>query len=547
MQILSVYLRFLLVLFGFLAIACQRNDSDEIENSGNHSPETLYYHDIQLIGRIKNSNDEALEGASISCNQLISTTDKEGLFLLRNLKSNKAGQLVRFSHANFYDEYRFFVTDEGDVQSQIIRLAKLEDAITFEDKDGKVVSLNEHIKINVPAASFITSTGENYTGRVNLYIRKIQSLSFMPVEGLNFEKKIFDDAHTFQILAFTDNNEKLLLKNKVKVVSTPGLIVAGLDEARALWKEEKSLTTDGQTYTEIDHLNLISIGRLTNFAFIEATLNNDNGNVLSNVTLTMETGDNVGEIHSSQSGKIRCFFPSNVTTTLSYITNTGSNVPVASYNLPKGKHKVESLTLKTNGPSEIFSKLKLCGNGELSDEDMVSLLITSYGKDDLILFQTEKEKSFYTANEYSEVKATYFSNGNQIYSISKNTIEAQIIEISNDNFCISDLIGYLNVDGEVKYFNENQISILKETNNSISITDNIGFILNIENPKINIPLNPSVLLISNPKNIVCDENNCMNMVATFAEVSSVGSKVKLTLKGSSGGYAIEGSFEGILK
>ena len=98
-----------------------------------------------------------------------------------------------------------------------------------------------------------------------------------------------------------------------------------------------------------------------------------------------------------------------------------------------------------------------------------------------------------------------------------------------------------------EYYNESQIQILEESNELISITDNIGFIISFINPKLNIPLNPSIVFISDPKNIVCEEGNCDNLSATFSEFGEQGSKVRIKITGTYNGYVIEGLFEGILR
>lgn len=89
MQILFVFLRFYLFLFCFLLLACNRDDVNQTEIKENLTQEILYYHDTQLIGRVKNEANQPISNAIITCNETLSNSNEDGLFLIRNTKPIK--------------------------------------------------------------------------------------------------------------------------------------------------------------------------------------------------------------------------------------------------------------------------------------------------------------------------------------------------------------------------------------------------------------------------------------------------------------------------
>ena len=538
---------FLLLLLSIFS-ACNREDNDQSSTETPIYPAVLEFHDSHISGLVKSEDNILINDASITVNEKLGFTNHTGLFIFKDVKSNKAGEIIQISKQGYFDEYIYYISDKRDVTNHIITLKKLTSFISINSSEENAINIDNNISIKIPALSFVNEWEETYNGQVKLYYRKIQELNAVPVEMLNYDQKIFLNSFIYQLEIVDDRNEKLKLKNAIEISTIKEIsTVAAFNYNRDVWKEIKNTKNGNEVSSVLSEIDLIAIGNVNDVAFIETTLTNNENNPISNLKMNLKNGENNFSVQSSQSGKLKFYVPANSDNNLEYVDINGIGRVISNFNLPKGKHLVSPMILEDDNIFEIKSELKNCDSGEINEDEMIALTLAQGNDIKEVFYQTSKEETYYALWDYNNVKASYFAHGKPIYSISKSQDEPSKFLLSNDNYCIPDLIGYLKIKDDTKYYSEPQISIINESANAISITDNIGFIISFDNPKEGIEISPSIMLISDPQNITCMDNNCTQLKAVFEKLGEKGSEVAVKFSGIYNGNKIEGSFESILK
>jgi hypothetical protein len=113
-------------------------------------------------------NGQPAIGVVIKIGDKIAATDASGYFRIANASFDKSDCLITAEKAGYFKAYRSFIATTG-VNQVIIRLVKKELSGYLSSASGGDVTLLNGSKIFLPARGIIKSSGESYTGTVNVY------------------------------------------------------------------------------------------------------------------------------------------------------------------------------------------------------------------------------------------------------------------------------------------------------------------------------------------------------------------------------------------
>jgi hypothetical protein len=235
--------------------------------------------------------------------------------------------------------------------------------------------------------------------------------------------------------------------------------------------------------------------------------------------------------------------PANVDIDMLYTEANGILKKVSHFVLKPGINSTSELRLVSDDIITVNSKIKNCSQQLIDEDDMILMSLSEVNDVKEIFYHKDIEQKYGLIWSKDFLTSTYFAQNKKVYTINKTEDDKNIYSLESENFCISNFSGYLRVKENIKYFLEPQISI-KEEGNGLTITDNIGFIISFENPIVGVEMKPSILIISDPQNILCDGSNCNNIKAIFKTISEDGRKIFVEFSGIQNQVLIEGSFEG---
>ncbi len=234
-------------------------------------------------GFITDEEGEPIEGANITANDKVATSDNFGYFEIPNVDLVKDAAFVKVKKAGYFDGGRTWQATEEAEQLVRIKLLPKTIAGSVSAAEGGAVTSSQGVKLSFPKDAVVTSIGEAYTGRVNIAVQWLdpadqETAVAMPGNFTTYDTKgeligtanygigaieLLDDSGNLLQVA-PDKEIKVtvpisadLLANAPDKIST-----SSFDETRGVWTEEGVADKVGNEY----------VGNLRHFSWWQWTL-----------------------------------------------------------------------------------------------------------------------------------------------------------------------------------------------------------------------------------------------------------------------------------
>ncbi len=306
-----------LLLFSlFTFTACNTDDNDN--NNGNNTPNQENIPDTfseyfgnsinrDFIGTIVNSSNQPIEGATISIGNATSTTDSNGVFIIRDASVNQRFAYIKAEKSGYIHGSRSVVPTQG-VNKVTIMLLEANVVGSTNSGASETIALQNGASVSFDG-NFIKEDGTAYTGNVDVIIHHLDPMdenmnAQMPgmlyAENEDGAERMLQTLGMLAIELRGTGGEDLNLAegsvSEIRVPVDPSLMANApatiplwyFDETTGYWKEEGQATLQGNMY----------VGTVTHFSFwncdipAEAitlciTASDEDSNLLSNLYATI--------------------------------------------------------------------------------------------------------------------------------------------------------------------------------------------------------------------------------------------------------------------
>ena len=247
-----------LILTSVLFFQCQR----ELSFIGGSDPQPAIPAPITATvqGNVLDENGLPADGVNIKVGTKTAVTDAKGYFRITDASLDKNASLVVAEKTGYFKAMRSFSATTG-VNQVVIKLLPKSLAGTIDGTAGGSVTLNNGMKVALPANGVVNASGNAYTGSVNVYaafidptspeIDRIVPGSFM-ADDKNGGRVTLSSYGMMAVELESAGGEKLQVKNGSKATltspipaslqsSAPANIAMWyVDESKGIWKEEGS-------------------------------------------------------------------------------------------------------------------------------------------------------------------------------------------------------------------------------------------------------------------------------------------------------------------
>nr|WP_321243249.1 hypothetical protein [uncultured Psychroserpens sp.] len=295
----------LLLLF-IIALTFQNCDKDDYDSPNDNDPD-LNANDLifqsenfgntttgNFVGLIKNEAGEKLSNVQITIGNVITTTDRNGLFILNSVEVFENFAYVKAFKNGYIKGSRVVIPKTDGVNRIDITLFKKEVTAVINSGESSTVSEPNGTKVNF-LGDFIDQAGNPYTGQVEVvldYIRPNNTAAFTRMPGSLFAQNSTNDATSLEtygmvsVNLFSSSGETLNIdENSPATIEFPvdfsqtGIAPESIplwyfDDAVGYWKEQGQAIKVDNTY----------IGEVTHFTWWNCDIPFDNVNLCFSVT-----------------------------------------------------------------------------------------------------------------------------------------------------------------------------------------------------------------------------------------------------------------------
>ena len=120
-------------------------------------------------GTIVNIDGFPLPGVIVHSGESYTTTDENGVFLLRNIKVNNEKALLSAELSGYFEGYRLLSLNENSVNYTKIVLLPKTQINTFSASEGGILQFAGDAVLNFPSGCVIDKNGNTFFGDVDVY------------------------------------------------------------------------------------------------------------------------------------------------------------------------------------------------------------------------------------------------------------------------------------------------------------------------------------------------------------------------------------------
>ena len=274
---------------------------------------------VDMNGIIFDENDAPLENVEIQVGNRTSTTDANGVFLVRQVEISTFGTAVKASLESYFDLSRIVYPNSNKERIYVqLAMTPKGDATKFQAADGASITVNGGAKVVFSGNSIVDNSGTPYNGEVSVYthwfdpsdinlaVNSPASLEGVDLEG---ENKILSTYGMMGVELETGSGEKLQLASDEQAELTfpiPSSIQGNapetiplwsLDEETGKWIEEFSAKKEGNNYVgSVNHFSFWNCDYPGDLVTISGMLESDTGIPLSNQVIYITQNGLVGGI-----------------------------------------------------------------------------------------------------------------------------------------------------------------------------------------------------------------------------------------------------------
>jgi hypothetical protein len=290
-----------------------------------------------VAGSITDLNNTPVSGASVSAGSSVTTTDANGMFIIKNIQLDKDAGFVTITKPGFFTGSRTFLVNSNTVNNVKIQLIPKTVSGNFDAASGGNINVSGGGSVNFGANNIVNESNNTaYTGSVSVstfYLNPSDANfnDYMPgaLRGLNSsdQQKILqsfgmvsvemDDASGGKLQIASGKTAAITIPIPTTMqVNAPATIpLSYFDETKGVWKQEGSATKQGTNYVgTVAHFSFWTAGQLVQDVRLDATFKDQNGKLLANNLVTI-TSTNYGtsEGYTDSAGTVSGLIPANET------------------------------------------------------------------------------------------------------------------------------------------------------------------------------------------------------------------------------------------
>lgn len=153
---------FLFLIISLLSSSCHKDDPI------GGGPDSTIYVQTQLMGVIRDENDEGLEGVGVRWGQQIATTDENGFYTFAQASADEEGTILQITANGYFDLTKTVVPiPNGRTWMEAMLTPKVLRG-TVQASAGGTVTFSG-ASVYLPAGGIVGSGNMPYTGTVNVY------------------------------------------------------------------------------------------------------------------------------------------------------------------------------------------------------------------------------------------------------------------------------------------------------------------------------------------------------------------------------------------
>lgn len=388
---------FLFKAFGVLTLAllvlnsCKKDEptaADPIVTPNNYTPPAVTF-SAPIQGFVVDEGGNAVNGAEVKTGTKTTITDKNGYFKIDAAPFTGDFCYIKAVKKGFFTGSTTIHGQAGSDYAAELVMVSQNNVISFPAAQGKNISLQGGAEVNLPANSFITSTGKSYTGNVNVAIMHIdpaakkfsslipggdlrafdangQNVQLYSYGMLNVEMR--DDAGNLLQLASGTKSILTIPVPASTVATAPSTIPLWyFDEDKGIWIEEGSATLQGTKYVgTVSHFTPWNIDKPYPPAIVEGKVVDSDGNPMGGVTIK------IGQIRilSSNDGTFRIYTSSDediIVDALDWETGNSMGINKSVHTPALGQTlNIGDITLPTQSKIKIKANVVDCNNNPLT-------------------------------------------------------------------------------------------------------------------------------------------------------------------------------------
>lgn len=230
-----------------------------------------------IFGDIIADDDGPIQDVKVTVRNESTTSDLNGVFLFEDVKLDENGSLVIFEKEGFLDA--FYIVYPVDGQRSIIKMKMIrkESPEKFQADIGGKVNIEGGGTLEFGPNTIVTASGQNYTGEVWVYARKIDATNNDDRDLIPGLRALDKDGELTQLATFVMANVqlespsgeelnlaeastaelRLPISSEITSVATSTIPLWYFDEDLGYWIEEGIATLDGNAYVgEVSHFSL---------------------------------------------------------------------------------------------------------------------------------------------------------------------------------------------------------------------------------------------------------------------------------------------------
>ncbi len=319
----------LLVLLLALFSAC-RKDFDDTVKVTEITPDPTVKVESTIYGVVVDDSNEPLPFTNISLGNDEAITDKQGVFIMKNIYAPQYLGVLHVHHLNYTPEYHIINAFVGDTLRLFLHLSKERILGTIQPNTVKTTIKEELLHLFPDRVSYKDELQNEYTktvylrGRVVNRIKSIQQNTHsIAVKGNS--KGILQQFALFEMYYRKESGFDLLYSNKnipaqwdiipeLQTIAPTQLTVWHYDESTDLWRKSGEAKKVGTTYRfEVKESGKYCLASFSSMKYFSGTIKTSKGGNASFVPLSVKYGtfENTQHISTTHKGKFTVFLPEN--------------------------------------------------------------------------------------------------------------------------------------------------------------------------------------------------------------------------------------------
>lgn len=544
-------IRFYTLFVFLLLISCQREDVDVSIPGDIIIEEKDSFFDSQFIGIVQDVSGLPLQNVKVVVGNTSDISSDNGIFIIKNAKTNRSGSFIHFSKEGYFDQYVFLTKSSGAYSNIFVTLHKKTNFISFFGDAERDIQVSDYFSVNISSGSFTTPDQQVYRGTVRLYTSFISVSQNVPVISDKLTSGLFLEGQNIQVVFETSDGLPLHQIKPITVTAVlPGFQLAVLDPSKNKWRQRLSTEVNGVHKILLSENLLVATGNFVPLTRIQTRIVSPSQTGVSLTSAEITDENNVSfTVFPDQNGYIDFYTPSGKNLNIQIKDVCGQTL--VSTSVPVGKDKIQILPDMVTDSSyltTIRSQIEACAS-PINGQDLVNVFLQDNDKA-LVLYQYQNDQIFVVPSCVEVKKATYYRGKQKQFSVSFSGQQNNtMLDINASPLCIEKVSGYFSINDVVTLLGEKQFTILREGQNkeNVVVTDLNGFVISI--PGVNGPGNytPDAIFFNHPDVTDCYSGDCAMIEVRIDEISVPGAVVKIRLEGQMSGDNIRGEFVNTLK